>query len=735
MHLESDTTIQVADESPRTDFPIEWWFVQGRFESEETGARAFMVSLFRYSLEWAGLSEGNACSLLLSLLDESSGTAMSLSQIDSATTPFLVSATKAAPLSGLDPLAMGAVIDEISEYGLSPALRVTTDSARFRAAPFRAAWGDFELEQAKDAFVLRFAEPKTDRLFRFRLRPVHPRFHLSSVAGGASMDYASYTRLALESEIEGEAVRGEAWLDHQWGSQGWFVAGENKEQIVGWDWLGIQLDNDCELMVMATRDQRSGEPLDRYGVMVNKSGSTHLLRDFSIIPTEWWISPISGAAYPVACRINIQELDLELDFQPLCLDQEIPVLAPIRAVWEGAGTITGAWRGRSVSGRARLELHGYAYLLDFAKHLNRFTQRIRGNIEKVVPRVLSHADLERIAGPAHGQYDPEAQTTMLTKPMWDLMDRGGKHWRPVFGLLMLGALGVDPAPYELLISITSEMLHDGALMIDDIEDNGRARRGDECIHLRYGVDVAINAGNTAYFLPMVLLRDYPHLSDAQRLELFRILTRLFIRAHLGQGQDIYWSKFLTRQQLSEWMADSIEAKIVQVYTQKTASVVEAAAEGACVIANVDGEIRGGCADFGRTLGVAFQIVNDVVDFGDARIAQGNAGSDIAEGKLTYVVVKALSLLPAPQRNRLSEILCSPLLRHQAIALEEAIQLVRRSGALAICEKEAQQMVQTEWRRLSVHLPPSEPKTMLRVLWNFLLSLGSDARYAEFAPGN
>src|SRR5213075_1209419 len=106
------------------------------------------------------------------------------------------------------------------------------------------------------------------------------------------------------------------------------------------------------------------------------------------------------------------------------------------------------------------------------------------------------------------------------------------------------------------------MLHDGLLMIDDIIDNSDSRRGEEAIHRRYGLDVAINAGNTAYFLPMVMLRDHPHLSDHQRLELFRILTRLYVRVHLGQGQDIHWSKFLTPDRLQVWMNNGVEEKII-----------------------------------------------------------------------------------------------------------------------------------------------------------------------------
>ena len=738
MELRTETGNRLSDESSRKDFPVEWWFVQGRFESEKFGRREFMVSLFRHALEWGAISAGNAYSLLISTLDESSRSAAWLSQIDPATVPFLIAALRTAPPAGLDPIAVRALTDEIEQYGLPKSIRTLAPGATIESAPLRALWGDFELSQTDEAFVLAFTEPETERRCSFRLTPVHPRFHLAdvAVANGGSMDYVCYTRLALEGEVDGETTRGEAWLDHQWGSQGWFVAGENTAQIFGWDWLGIQLENDCELLVMVIRDQRSGAALCQYAVLVGEDGAARLLRDVEITPRAWWTSPVSDASYPVACHVAIPALELTLDFEPLALDQEIPAFPPIRAVWEGAGRMQGTWAGRAISGRARLELHGYAYLLDLEQHLDKAVSRIRTDIESFLPRAFSQADLERLAGPAQSEYDSEAQTAILAKPLWDFMDRGGGNpWRPIFGTLLLGALGTDPTPYSSLISVTAEMLHDGLIMVDDILDNSALRRGEDCIHLRYGIDVAINAGNTAYFLPMVLLRDYPHLSDAQRLELYRVLTRLYVRVHLGQGQDIYWSKFLTREKLRLWMDDSVEAKIIQLYTLKSASVVEAAAEGACVIAQRDEATKRVCCDFGRSFAVAFQIVNDILEFSPNFISRGDESSDIAAGKLSYVIAKALRLLPAAEAARLEAIFCSPELRSKSCLNSEAIDLVQRSGALAVCRREAQEMIEEQWKRFSAHVPPSEPKTMLRVLWTFLLALGGDERHAKFAPGN
>jgi geranylgeranyl pyrophosphate synthase/predicted secreted hydrolase len=737
MDLKSAPSVRLADESARTGHPVEWWFVQGRFEGDGVEPREFMVSLFRHALEWGGLSAGHSCSLMVSVLDPATGKCRTLSQIDPATTSFLVMAAKIAPPAGLDPLAMRAVTAEIEDYGPPGHIRVARKKPRLESRPFRATWLDFELSQQDAGFVLQFEEPETGRKFSFRLAPSHPRVHLPNVEvpGGSAMDYVSYTRMSLDGEVDGMPVRGQAWLDHQWGSQGWFVSGSKQERILGWDWLGIQLDDDRELMIIVHRDQRSGKTLCQYAIEVDAGGIKHLYREFLLSPLGWWTSPRTGARYPVRWHIVLPEAGIDLVFEPFAEDQEIPVLPPIRAVWEGAGRVSGTCGKKRLSGWARLELHGYAYLLDLEAFLDQFIRRIHGHIEDFLPRTFTESQLEQWAGTRRGRYDAPAQSAMISRPLWDLIDRGGKHWRPIFGILLLDAMGVNPGPYESLITITTEILHDAALIIDDIQDHAQNRRGKECIHLRYGIDVAIHAANTAYFMPLVLLRDYPGLTDSQKLDLYHVLSRLFIGAHFGQGQDIFWSKNLTAGSLREWMAGDMEAKLLLLYTQKTAAVVEAAAEGAAIIAGAEAPLRSACADFGRTLGIAFQMVNDIVDFSESRVSAGDGGSDLREGKVTYAVLRALQRLSGRSRRRLEAILCTPELRADAQAIAEALELVRRSGAIELCRKEACRMVEEEWKRLSLHLPPSEAKQTLRVLWAFLLSFGDDDRYTEYAPGN
>ena len=111
---------------------------------------------------------------------------------------------------------------------------------------------------------------------------------------------------------------------------------------------------------------------------------------------------------------------------------------------------------------------------------------------------------------------------------------GQQHWRPIYGLLLLDALGVDVEPYETLISVVAEFVHNGSVIIDDIKDDSRTRRGEPTIHLRYGLPTAINAGNQLYFLPLLALSGHPALTPEQRNEeSYRVVIRMFVQAHIG----------------------------------------------------------------------------------------------------------------------------------------------------------------------------------------------------------
>jgi geranylgeranyl pyrophosphate synthase len=88
--------------------------------------------------------------------------------------------------------------------------------------------------------------------------------------------------------------------------------------------------------------------------------------------------------------------------------------------------------------------------------------------------------------------------------MYDLIDRGGKRWRPALCFFVAEAFGYD---IDLIMEIAAfcEIVHNATLVIDDIEDDSQVRRDKKCVHLLYGIDIAINAGMFMCYAPFQYL--------------------------------------------------------------------------------------------------------------------------------------------------------------------------------------------------------------------------------------
>ena len=156
---------------------------------------------------------------------------------------------------------------------------------------------------------------------------------------------------SVQSGSERRRVSGSAWLDHEWSSEYMDPA------AVGWDWIGINLDDGAAVMAFRMRG-RDGSQLWAGATIRGHSQASHSFTPEAVVwaPLRLWQSPRTGARYPVAMRVNIGETLLELE--PLFDDQENDTRLTTGAVyWEGAVT---AHRGGKRVGRGYLELTGYA---------------------------------------------------------------------------------------------------------------------------------------------------------------------------------------------------------------------------------------------------------------------------------------------------------------------------------------------------------------------------------------
>mmetsp|Transcript_18201 Transcript_18201/g.15863 ORF Transcript_18201/g.15863 Transcript_18201/m.15863 type:complete len:145 (-) Transcript_18201:659-1093(-) len=89
----------------------------------------------------------------------------------------------------------------------------------------------------------------------------------------------------------------------------------------------------------------------------------------------------------------------------------------------------------------------------------------------------------------------------VSQPIWDILSGGGKRWRPALCYILLEAFGKEYKKY-LDFGVVCEIIHNGSLIIDDIQDNSTTRRNKQSVHVVHGVDISINAGNLMYFAPM-----------------------------------------------------------------------------------------------------------------------------------------------------------------------------------------------------------------------------------------
>lgn len=173
-------------------------------------------------------------------------------------------------------------------------------------------------------------------------------------APGQASAYVSWTRIAAEGELRLDdrhlRVVGEAWFDHEFGST------VLPDDVVGWDWFGLRLDGDEELMLFVLRREDGSAAGASSATRVAPDGSTRTLTadEITLDPLAHWTSPHTGARYPDRWRIALPDLALEV--RALVPDCELVTKGSTHVTyWEGPVEVLGDRRGRGYA-----ELTGYA---------------------------------------------------------------------------------------------------------------------------------------------------------------------------------------------------------------------------------------------------------------------------------------------------------------------------------------------------------------------------------------
>jgi len=351
---------------------------------------------------------------------------------------------------------------------------------------------------------------------------------------------------------------------------------------------------------------------------------------------------------------------------------------------------------------------------DIEKFLKEKAVIIDQLIEKYIPKNFDKNSVVFELNPPRYELSLEALNQAIAQPIWDFLERGGKRWRPALFLLVVEALGENAEKF-LDFAIIPEVVHNGSIMVDDVEDDSTFRRGKPCTHRIFGIDIAINTGNTMYFLPLLtLIKNRNRLPTKTFNKIYEIYTKEMINLSLGQAMDIAWHRGLANADLIT------EAQYLQMCAYKTGALARMAAKMAAVLANADENVVEKIGRFAEAVGVAFQIQDDILDLTSEEFSEkkGGRGQDITEGKRTLMVIHTLEKAEPGDKERLIEILKMHTTEQRL--RDEAINIMQKYGSIEYAKQFARNLVQQSWKEVDLILPLSDAKEKLRAFAKYLV---------------
>lgn len=244
------------------------------------------------------------------------------------------------------------------------------------------------------------------------------------------------------------------------------------------------------------------------------------------------------------------------------------------------------------------------------------------------------------------QHNFQLSPKELFEPVDYIMQLGGKRLRPVL-LLMSYNLYQEEVNPALPAAYAYEIFHNFSLVHDDIMDEAPLRRGKATIHQKYDINTGILSGD------VMLIYAYKYLLEVTDKtlvpELMALFSKVAAEVCIGQQYDINF----------ETSFNTTIAAYLQMIEYKTASLIAGALKTGAILAGAPAKDLHHVYEFGRNLGIAFQLQDDILDtYGTAATFGKRIGGDIAQNKKTYLVLKALQLANSKQKQTLEKLLTS-----------------------------------------------------------------------------
>ncbi len=252
-----------------------------------------------------------------------------------------------------------------------------------------------------------------------------------------------------------------------------------------------------------------------------------------------------------------------------------------------------------------------------------------------------------------------------------LFQKVGKRIRPSLLMLCSKLLGYQGNEH-ILMSTLVEAIHTASLIHDDIIDNSKVRRGKESVHEKWGPNITVLLGDYLYIKSISLSL------HSQHRQIIHILTDTSAKMIEGELNEYYMSGNL----------DLAEEDYLDIINKKTASLFSASCQIGGVLGQASKREEKFMIEFGKNLGMSFQIIDDLLDFtGDEKTLGKPILSDISEGRITLPIIYTLHNDGRANRKRVTEFLKEKNLEKNS--KEEILEIVKSNGALDYTYKKAE----------------------------------------------
>lgn len=291
--------------------------------------------------------------------------------------------------------------------------------------------------------------------------------------------------------------------------------------------------------------------------------------------------------------------------------------------------------------------------------------------------------------------------------VWELLDRGGKRFRPALSFLACECVG-GKREDALAAAAAIELLHNMTLIHDDIEDNSELRRGKPCIHKIYGVPTAINTGDA------MLIKVFA-VANSSRIPLER--RDALVAAVARRAYEVTWGQAF---EFNMWKRKMFtEEEVIRLLRNKTGALTKLSTESGAISGGGNQEQLLALSEFGESIGVGFQIIDDILNLmGDEKKYGKEIGGDIREGKKTVMAAHLLRTGSGRDRKIFSRLLGKSRITKSEI--KKAIGLYEKYGSIDY-GKAAADSYRVQAEKALAGLPSNEARENLDTLAHFLIS--------------